>query len=189
MLEDLGTSVVAASTSTESGTVEMLAGDPVAAERDLRRDFEALAEMGEKYLLSTIAAVLAQALYAQGRYADAAEAARVAEELSAEDDIAVQALWRSVRAKVLARGGGLDEARVLAREAVELMRPTDALASQADALVDLAEVLELAGEDDEARVALEEAVALLARKGNVVSAERARALLVGRAAEPTQATA
>src|ERR687887_897538 len=52
VLEDLGTNVLAASLSLDSHAVELLAGDPAAAERELRRDYDALDRMGEKYLLS-----------------------------------------------------------------------------------------------------------------------------------------
>ncbi|HEU4451363.1 MAG TPA: adenylate/guanylate cyclase domain-containing protein [Gaiellaceae bacterium] len=173
-LQDLGRNVVAASTSQDSCTVEMLAGDPAAAERDLRRDFEALTEMGEAYLLSTIAGELARAVYDQGRTEEADELSRVAERYSAADDVTSQALWRSVRAKVLARRGDADAALPLAREAVALLRTTDALVRQADALVDQAEVLRLLDEGDAARACLEEAIELFERKGNVVAAGKAR---------------
>jgi class 3 adenylate cyclase/tetratricopeptide (TPR) repeat protein/type II secretory pathway predicted ATPase ExeA len=176
MLAELGRSVVAASTSQQSCGVEMLAGDPAAAERELRRDFAELSEMGEKYFLSTAAGELARAVYAQGRYEEAEELTRMAAELSAEDDLTSQALWRSVRAKTLARRGLGPEAEELAREAVDLLLDTDALVLQADALEDLAEVLALAGSED-ARACLEEALRLLERKDNVVSAERLRASL------------
>jgi class 3 adenylate cyclase/tetratricopeptide (TPR) repeat protein len=177
MLADLGRSVVAASTSQQSCGVEMLAGDPAAAEGELRRDFAELLEMGEKYFLSTAAGELARAVYAQSRYAEAEELTLMAEELSAEDDLTSQALWRSVRAKALAQKGLGREAEELAREAVELLRGTDALALQADALEDLAEVLALVGVDG-SREYLREAVSLLEQKGDVVSAERVRASLL-----------
>src|SRR4051794_12869126 len=136
-LEELGRSVVAASTSLDSCGVDLLAGDPAAAERHLRRDSEALSEMGETYLLSTVAAELARAVVLQGRDAEAEALTATAEELAAEDDIASQALWRSVRATVMARRGELRAARRMATEAVELLRRTDAAVTLADALVDL----------------------------------------------------
>ena len=40
---------------------------PGAAETELRRDYEALAAMGERNYISTTAAFLAEALYRQGR--------------------------------------------------------------------------------------------------------------------------
>lgn len=176
MLEELGRSVVAASTSQQSCRVELLAGDPPAAERELRRDFEELSEMGERYFLSTAAGELARAVYAGSRYREAEELTRVAEDLSAEDDLTSQALWRSVRAKTLARRGLDGEAETLAREAVELLEGTDALILQADALEDLAEVLALLRSDG-ARVSLGEALRRLERKEDVVSVERVRASL------------
>ena len=62
MLEEFGRSVVAASTSQQSCRVELLARDPAAAERELRRDFGVLEEMGERYFLSTAAGELARRL-------------------------------------------------------------------------------------------------------------------------------
>src|SRR2546429_6116571 len=80
--------------------------------------------------------------------------------VAAEDDAQSQALWRSVRGKVLARRpGDGDHAVTLAREAVEILRRTDAIVWQADALVDLAETLAATGEEAEAERALDEAAA------------------------------
>jgi len=176
MLEEFGRSVVAASTSQQSCRVELLAGDPAAAERELRRDFDELSEMGERYFLSTAAGELARAVYVQGRYDEAEELTRVAEELSADDDLTSQALWRSVRGKTLARRGLDGEAEELARAAVGLLEGTDALILQADALEDLAEVLALIASDG-ARECLTQALGRLERKNDVVSVERLRASL------------
>ena len=176
MLEEYGRSVVAASTSQQSCRVELLADDPAAAESELRRDFDELSEMGERYFLSTAAGELARAVYAQGRYAEAEELTLVAEEHSSDDDLTSQALWRSLRAKTLARRGLDGDAETLAREAVELLEGTDALILQADALEDLAEVLALTGSDG-GRECLEEALGRLERKDDVVSVERVRASL------------
>jgi class 3 adenylate cyclase/tetratricopeptide (TPR) repeat protein len=176
-LDELGRSVVAASTSLDSCGVDILAGDPAAAERNLRRDSEALSEMGETYLLSTIAAELARAVVLQGRDDEAEELTVTAEELTADDDIASQALWRSVRAKVLARRGDLQAAGRMATDAVELLRRTDAVVTLGDALLDLGEVLESCGDLAAAHDAFDEAALLFERKGNVVAAASARAAL------------
>jgi class 3 adenylate cyclase/tetratricopeptide (TPR) repeat protein len=166
VLEDLGSNVLAASLSLDSYAVELLAGDPAAAERELRRDYDALDRMGEKYLLSTIAGLLAQVLCAQARYDEANAMCMITASVAAEDDAQSQALWRSVRGKVLAhRNGSRDHAVELAREAVEILRRTDAIVWQADALVDLAETLSAAGDEAEARAALDEAAALYELKG------------------------
>jgi DNA-binding SARP family transcriptional activator/class 3 adenylate cyclase len=170
ILDDLGTNVIAA--STVSSEIEMLAGDPGAAERDLRRDFDALTELGETYLRSTVAGDLAQAVYAQGRFDEALVLAGVAEQLAAEDDVISQVFWRSVRAKVVARRGEDAEALELATHAVALIRTTDSPVTLARTLVDLAEVHSLAGRVDEAGEALREAVDLLESKENVVGARQ-----------------
>jgi predicted ATPase/class 3 adenylate cyclase len=174
VLQEMGQSVAAASTSLDSCVVEMLAGAPAAAERELRRDYEALDEMGEKGLLSTIVGELARAVYARGGYDEAEQLSRTAEELAADEDVVSHALGRSVRARVLARRGEHERARRLAEEAVELVRPTGELGLHADTLLALAEVLELSGDVAAARRRLGEGLALFERKGDVVSAAHTR---------------
>jgi class 3 adenylate cyclase/tetratricopeptide (TPR) repeat protein len=175
LLHDLGGAVLAASTSLASGRVELLAGEPERAERELTRDYEALTAMGERYFLPLVAAHLAQALQAQGRQAEAVTLAIAAQGIADDDDVEAQALWRRVRAKALAGEGRLGEAELLARESVEILAPTDAPVMRADALVDLAEVLHGATSDRQA--ALDEALGLYEGKGNAVAAARVRALL------------
>jgi len=176
LLEELGRTVVAASTSLASSGIELLAGDPLTAEQELRRDHAALTELGERYLLSTVAGELARVLYAQGRYDEADAMSHEAEELADDDDIASQTLWRSVRAKILAQRGSTKEALALAWEAIEIIERTDAHVMRAETFVDLAEVLRLAEREDEADGWLEKAIALLDAKENLVAAEGVRAL-------------
>ena len=66
IIEDLGR-MYSAGLSHHEALVEMLAGQPDVAEDRLRRAYETLDEMGEKTLLATTAAMLAQAIYAQDR--------------------------------------------------------------------------------------------------------------------------
>jgi class 3 adenylate cyclase/tetratricopeptide (TPR) repeat protein len=177
LLNDLGLSVFAASISIQASSVEMLASDPAAAERELQRDTETLSGLGEKYLLPVLTGLLAQSVQAQGRSAEAAEISRIAEELAAEDDVEAQAVWRAVRAKVLAEAGEYEDAERLAREAVELLRETEATVKLADTLLDLAEVLISAGQVRAGQAALEESSRLHEAKGNLVAHSRAQALL------------
>ena len=172
-LDELGWHFHAALTSQTSGIVEMLAGDPAAAEAELRRDYEALDRMGEKYYLSTTAGYLAAALFQLGRDDEADTFTAITERLAADDDISSQFLWRTVRGRVFARRGRLEEGETLIREALELIGRAEEPDSKATVLMDLAESLVLAGRIEEARAALEEARSIFEAKGNVVSAGRA----------------
>jgi tetratricopeptide (TPR) repeat protein len=161
----------------EFGAVEMIAGDPVAAEQHLRRGYRALEEAGETGLLSGLAALLADAIFAQGRFEEAEQYTHISGEAAAPDDSFSQILWRAVRAKAFARQGRVVEAERLARDAVTLAEDTDDINGHGDALMALAEVLRLAERPSEAVPVVQEALNLYERKGNVVSAGKARALL------------
>jgi predicted ATPase/class 3 adenylate cyclase len=175
--QEIGATLYGARTSLQSAAVEVLAGDLPAAERELRRDYETLDAMGERYLRSTVAANLAIVLSLQGRISDAEEFARIAEELSAADDVESQALWRSAKAMILTEVGDSAAAEAAARAAVDLLKRTDALVQTADALSVHASVLAESGSELERKAALEQAAALYARKGNVIGERSARRAL------------
>jgi ATP/maltotriose-dependent transcriptional regulator MalT len=177
LLDDLGAVVLAAATGMDHARIEMLAGDLRSAENELRRAEETLTSLGERYLLPPLAALLAQVVYAQGRADEAEEITLRAELLSDPEDVEPQAAWRSVRAKVLAGRGRVDEAEALARDAVQLVRTTDSPWMQADALLDLAEVLRLAARLDEARAVAAEALGLYEIKGDKAAVVRAVAVV------------
>src|SRR5436190_6602544 len=177
IIEDLGLAISVAGVSQECFDIEMLAGDPKAAEVELRRACEILEQLGEKGFLSTRAAFLAHSLCAQGRYKEAVPFIEVAAEKGSDDDRATQTLWRSARAKVLARDGNVVKALALAREAVAIIAETDWLNLRGDALLDLAEVLDLAEKPDEAALRIAEALHLYEQKGNIVAAGKAHELL------------
>jgi class 3 adenylate cyclase/tetratricopeptide (TPR) repeat protein len=173
---DLGQQLNVAGTSQEFFDIAMLAGDPAAAEARLRSACDMLELMGESGFLGTRLGCLAEAIYAQGRFNDAAAVSERAKELTAHDpsDIDAQYRWRAVSAKLLAREGEYAAAEMLAREAVALTTDTDWLNSRAQVHLDLAEVLQLAGRAEEALAAVEEALHLFEAKGNIVGARRAR---------------
>jgi ATP/maltotriose-dependent transcriptional regulator MalT len=184
LFEELGLAVLAAWTSVRSSGVEMLAGDPARAETDLRKNFETLTGMGEKFILPPLTALLARSVFAQGRSTEAAEIAGMAKELAAEDDLEAQVLWRGVRARILATEGDFEEAERLAQEAVDLMRTSDAPVKQADALMDLAEVLVKSGQTRAAMAVIEESKKLYESKQSTVAHAQAEALLAE--LEPTR---
>jgi tetratricopeptide (TPR) repeat protein len=127
--------------SLYSGPVEMLAGKPADAARQLRRGFAALERMGDKSRGATTAAFLAHALYEDGELDEAQEASLRSEELAADEDIFTQVVWRGARAKVLARNGDCAGAVALAQEAVDLAAKTSSPNLKGDAQLDLAKVL------------------------------------------------
>jgi class 3 adenylate cyclase/tetratricopeptide (TPR) repeat protein len=175
-LHELDLNVQLAAFRMYAGWAELIAGQPTAAERELRVGCEALERMGEQSYLSTTAAFLARAVFSQGRYDEAERLTRVSDDAASDDDLITQAMWRGTRARVLARRGEADAER-LARESVELSLETDCLNMQADALVDLAETLRLLNRRGETMDLLEEAIALYETKGNVVSATAVGALV------------
>ncbi len=177
-LEELGWKLNAALTAAiASGPVELLADDPVAAESELRRDYEALAAMGERNYISTTAAFLGEALFRQGRGEEANRFAGIGRDLAAADDVSTQVAWRGVRAKVLASRGQFDEGEALAREAVTIMETAEDPDGLGTAMLDLADVLRLAGRTAEAARTADEAAALFIGKGDTAAAARAGAFL------------
>jgi tetratricopeptide (TPR) repeat protein len=177
VLRDLGQGVRVASSSVDAAVVEMLAGDPAGAEREIRPDCEMLQRIGETYFLSTMASILARALLEQGRDDEALAWTESAERSASEDDLDAQVQWRGVRALIVARQGALAQAEALARKALELALQTEAWSIRASSLSDLATVLSLAKRPEEARRALGDAIAVYAAKGDVSSAARAEKFL------------
>jgi class 3 adenylate cyclase/tetratricopeptide (TPR) repeat protein len=173
MLRELGQGVNAASTGIDIARVELLGGDLALAEREVRNDYDFLAKMGETYFLSTMAGLLSRIVRDQGRDAEALALSQAAEAATAADDMESQALWRSIRAPIVARAGDAALAEELARSALDMVRKTEAPNLQGDALCELASVLRLNGKAEEARQAIVEAIALYEAKGNVVSTARA----------------
>jgi class 3 adenylate cyclase/tetratricopeptide (TPR) repeat protein len=178
ILDELGRMYTVAVAHHEA-SVELLAGQPALAEECLRKAYERLDQMGEKALLATTAAMLAQALYAQARLEEAERFCRASRQAAAAEDLSAQVTWRGVHAKILARHGRTADAETVARDAVALVAATDFLTYRGDAMLDLAEVLEVSGKPADAEAAIRAGLELYERKGNLVAAERARSRLGG----------
>jgi tetratricopeptide (TPR) repeat protein len=181
---ELGLKVWAANNAQEAYLVEQLAGTPEAAIETLQASYETLEQMGERGFLSTIAGFLAQAHYAREDYEEAERFSRASADAADDDDVLSQVLWRTARAKVLARRGEVAAAEALVREALELVEATDLLNAQGDALLDLAEVLRLAGRTREAATVAQEAATRYEQKENRVSLARAREAAANHSAAP-----
>jgi class 3 adenylate cyclase/tetratricopeptide (TPR) repeat protein len=150
---ELGLQLAFAGLTQVTAPVELLAADPAAAERELRRGLDILEPRGSDGYQQ---ALLAEALYRQARYDEAATCVAVAATKDAEGVVLSQVTWRSVRAK-------LEHSETLAREALALAETTDATNLVADALVDLAVVA------DDADDLVVRALELYEQKGNVAA--------------------
>lgn len=182
ILGGLGRPVDEAAITTWTSAVDLVAGDPAAAEQQLRPALERLEAAGERGNLASLAAQLAEALAAHGRDADALAAAATSEAAASADDVHAQVAWRVARAKALGPGADAEE---LARAAVELAGRTDSPVLAADALHALALV---ARDPGEAGTAAARALALREEKGDLAGARAARELRARRA-ERTASTA
>jgi tetratricopeptide (TPR) repeat protein len=160
------------------GAIEMLAGAHELAEEALGEACTELQRHEQVQVLATRAAELADALCEQGRYEEAKTWIRVARESAGSDDLDAAFASHYAHAKVFARLGAIEEAERLAREALDLVVRTDALNRHGDSLLLLAEILHLQGQEDQALENIHCALRLYEQKGNLVSAERAKAMLL-----------
>lgn len=143
-----------------AGHIELIAEDAAAAEIVLSEGCEAFREMGERGFFASAVAMLAEAVYAQGRMDEAQQLTEQAESAAVADDIDAQARWRATRAKILARRGLEAAARRLADEAVASTSLTSYTWLLAETLTTRGEVSRLAGANDEAAESLREALQL-----------------------------
>jgi class 3 adenylate cyclase/tetratricopeptide (TPR) repeat protein len=155
--------------------IASLEGDFETAARHLRGFCDFLEHFEQRGLLSTFAPMLGRALCALGRYDEAEPQAQLGRELGEEHDVATQALWRQVQARIQSHRGKHDEAGALAREAVDLIDQTDALNFQGAALSDLGEVLVGAGRPEQAAASLGQALERYERKQNLAAAAQVSA--------------
>jgi len=170
---DLGLRLALAGLTQIAGPIELLAGDPTAAERVLRRGYDILHEIGAT---GDSDALLAEALYAQGRYEEASLLVDGALARTDDSDVGPRVLLLGLRGKLSARADA--DGASHAQDAIDLAASSDAINLQADAYANLAETERLLGRADEAGAATAKAVDLYVRKGNRAAAQRLQALKV-----------
>lgn len=171
------TTVLAASVLRAAGEVELLAGEPAAAERQLRPACEALENAADWGHFGSVATLLAEALCRQGQTEEATRLVELTALRSFPEDIEAQVGWRRVKARLAASCGKIEDAERLAREATALAARTDYLDLHAQTASDLAQVLRLAGKPAEHAIALDQAIRLFEQKGNLVQAVETREAL------------
>ena len=159
------------------GEIELMGGDPEAAERSFRKEYEIHQRLGDEGHASTIAAYLAFALCRLGRFDEAEELATIARATGAEDDLATQASARSAEALIRSARGEHEESRRLAREAVDMWAGAQSPWFHGGAWMTLAEVTRAAGLPEEAAEAARGALAEYERKRHEPGMASARALI------------
>ncbi|MET0561645.1 MAG: AAA family ATPase, partial [Gaiellaceae bacterium] len=94
IVEELGLQLQLGVQTFAAGTIELLAGNPEAAEVELRVGLDTLQRIGAQVASSTLAGLLGAAVYVQGRYDDAERLTELSEATAPEEDIATQIFWR-----------------------------------------------------------------------------------------------
>ena len=176
-LAEVGLNVSVAVIQMYYGYIELLADRPENAEPELAGACAAFEQFGTRGHLSSAAGLAARVCYAHGAYEESARYCRMSEEAASDDDAVSQVLWRSTKAKLLARAGEGPLAEALATDAVQRADGTDFLMMRGDALTDRAEVLAILGRGAPAGADLEAASVLYERKGIAPAANLARRAL------------
>jgi tetratricopeptide (TPR) repeat protein len=176
----LGAKWTLAGVASVAGWAELATGDPVAAERHLRAAQEADRAMGNRSRFAMCTVALAEALYDQGRFEEAAQMIGAPLDGMSPTFAARVAL---VKAKLLARRGQVAAARRLAGEGA-LLAPAGSPLAQAMVHEASAEVERLAGAPGQAAARLRAAVEIYEDRRATALAERARTALAGLAAQP-----
>ncbi len=147
--------------------IAICAGELEEAERIARGSLDGLGNGGasNRAYTTSRSVQIADLLLDMDRSDDAETFVDFAETNAILSDIFVQFMWRSTRARLLARQGNSDDAVTLAREAVAISSLTDGLRDRARTHLALAEVLELAGHRPPAQTEWIEARRLLEFKG------------------------
>ena len=146
--------------------LEVCAGDLERAEAVARASFDELEAGGEsnRAYSTSRALQLAELLLDLGRPEEAEPLAEFGETYVVGSDVYAQFTWRSVRGRILARRGEVEEAEAVARDATAISSRTDGLRARARTHLALAEVLRHAGRADEERNERDEALRLLNAK-------------------------
>jgi predicted ATPase len=170
-----GAQFMLAESAVPASLVGLITADPVAAERYSRAGLEVFRSMGHGggWVVS-LACLLADALYDQGRFDDAQQMLDQARAASHPDML--DATWLT-QAKLLARRGQFTAARRHAGQAEALLSPASMPLERADVLEAKAEIESLAGALSQAAASLRAAIEIYEDRRAIALAERAKTIL------------
>ncbi len=166
VFEELGLELARAALTQIGVPLELGAGDAVAAEREARKGAEILVRFGSAMVQAPL---IAEALHAQGRFEDAADALAGATLDSGPRIAQWQVRLRIVEARLAVALDGMGEAVEIARAGVALADRTEDINLRGDALATMAGALVAAGRNDEAAEATHAARALYEAKENLAA--------------------
>ena len=144
VVADLGLRHGVMETELFAGIIELMVGDPVAAEPHFRTALAGLDALGVGADAGQAAALLARSVLAQGRIDEADRYAAESERIAGHN-LKTAIAWRAVRAEILS---AQDSSARLSRrpgDAVALAVDTDLVLDHADACLALSRVLAAAG--------------------------------------------
>ena len=145
-LEEFGWNLFAALTSIDSGSVELMAKDPVVRRERAPARLRAARCDGRAQLHRHHRGVPRLRAPAAGASYDEADGfVTFSETTAAPDDLTSQFLWRQFRSRLLSIDDKHEEAIAMARRAVELTDETEETESQGNSRLDLAHVYARAG--------------------------------------------
>jgi DNA-binding SARP family transcriptional activator len=176
-LEELGEYQSAAAHSIAIGEVELIAGDDAAAERILRKGYDAVTALADRHSTANVAWRLGLALARQGKDEEAEHFASIAEAAQPRG-MWVDVWWRVVLARVAAHRGEAERVLSLIGEARQRIASAHASESlmETDVLLESAEALRAVGRLEEAAALVADAVRIAERLGYVVALRHAKAL-------------
>lgn len=163
ILGDLGLRHGLMETELHAGIVELMVGDPGAAEPHFRTALDGLDVLGVGADAGQAAALLARSVLAQGRVDEADNYATHSERIAGHN-LKTAIAWRAVRAEILCAQGRHADAVALATEAVSVASGTDLVLDHAEACLALSRVLAAAGDGRGAGAARSRAESLYAAK-------------------------
>ena len=165
--EELGLRLRRATRAHIGSRIALLAGDPVAAEAELRTANDVLVGFGAHGIAAVHAGLLADLLAQRASFDEAEAIARELAQSLPEDDLAPQVLWRTALGRVLAARGDLAEAERLTLEALALTEAIEFPDICVTALTAAVAVRTAQGRDDDARKLLGEARRIIEAKGDL----------------------